>query len=44
MMLTLGRLIRMLWPPVLLAAVLIGGWQLLSDYSIKNPEVLPSPS
>ncbi|MBR7828954.1 ABC transporter permease [Actinospica sp. MGRD01-02] len=41
---TLGRLIRMLWPPVLLAAVLIGGWQLVAEYAIKNPEVLPTPS
>ena len=41
---TLNRLIRMLWPPVLLAAVLIVGWQLVAEYGIKNPEVLPSPT
>jgi len=40
----LNRLIRMLWPPVLLAVVLIAGWQLVAEYGIKNPEVLPSPS
>ena len=40
----LNRLIRVLWPPVLLAAVLIAGWQLVAEYGIKNPEVLPSPS
>jgi ABC-type nitrate/sulfonate/bicarbonate transport system permease component len=34
----------MLWPPLLLAAVLIVGWQLVAEYGIKNPEVLPSPS
>ena len=41
---TLRRLIRTLWPPVLLAALLIAGWQLVARYGIENPEVLPSPS
>jgi ABC-type nitrate/sulfonate/bicarbonate transport system permease component len=34
----------MLWPPVLLAVVLIAGWQLVAEYGIKNPGVLPAPS
>ena len=41
---TLRRLIRMLWPPLLLAVVLIAAWQLIARYGVKNPEVLPSPS
>ena len=41
---TARRLIRVLWPPLLLAAVLLLGWQLLADHSIRNSEVLPSPT
>jgi len=41
---TLRRTLRILWPPVLLALVLLVGWQLLSDHGIRNPQVLPSPT
>ena len=41
---SIGRSIRAIWPPVLLAVVLIVGWQLLARYGIKNAEVLPSPT
>jgi ABC-type nitrate/sulfonate/bicarbonate transport system permease component len=39
-----GRLLRVLWPPVLLAAVLIGGWQLVAQFSIHDAQVLPTPA
>jgi ABC-type nitrate/sulfonate/bicarbonate transport system permease component len=39
-----GRLLRTLWPPLLLAAALIGGWQLVGRFAIDNPQVLPTPS
>jgi NitT/TauT family transport system permease protein len=35
---------RALWPPLLLAAALIGGWQLVGRYGVRNPQVLPTPS
>ena len=38
------KLISRAWPPVVLAAILIVGWQLLARYGIKNAEVLPSPT
>jgi ABC-type nitrate/sulfonate/bicarbonate transport system permease component len=38
------RALRLLWPPVLIALVLLVGWQLLSDHGIRDPQVLPSPS
>jgi ABC-type nitrate/sulfonate/bicarbonate transport system permease component len=41
--LRLSRLIRMLWPPVLPAVVLIAGWQLVARYGVRNPQVPPSP-
>ncbi|MBR7832828.1 ABC transporter permease [Actinospica durhamensis] len=39
-----SRVLRLLWPPVLLALVLLVGWQLLADHGIRNPQVLPSLS
>ena len=39
-----GRALRAGWPPVLLAAVLIVGWQLIAQHVIRNAEVLPSPT
>ena len=39
-----GRLVRLLWPPLLLAVLLIGGWQLLAQFAIADPQVLPSPA
>ena len=36
------RVLRLLWPPVLLALVLLIAWQLLADHGIRNPQVLPS--
>jgi ABC-type nitrate/sulfonate/bicarbonate transport system permease component len=39
-----GRLLRVLWPPVLLAAVLIGGWQLVAQFAIHDAQVLPTPA
>ena len=41
---TTRRLLRLLWPPLLLALVLLVGWQLLARYDIRNPEVLPTPT
>jgi ABC-type nitrate/sulfonate/bicarbonate transport system permease component len=38
------RLVRAGWPPVLLAAVLIVGWQLVAGHVIRNAEVLPTPT
>ena len=38
------RLLRVLWPPVLLAAVLIGGWQLVAQFAIHDAQVLPTPA
>lgn len=38
------RLLRLLWPPVLLAAVVLVGWQLLARYVIEDPTVLPTPT
>jgi ABC-type nitrate/sulfonate/bicarbonate transport system permease component len=38
------RLVQLLWPPLLLAALLIGGWQLLAQLAIADPQVLPSPA
>jgi len=38
------RSVRAAWPPVLLAAVLIAGWQLVARDIIRNPQVLPSPT
>jgi NitT/TauT family transport system permease protein len=34
---------RALWPPLLLAAALIGGWQLAGQFAVRNPQVLPTP-
>src|SRR5690348_13249981 len=39
-----GRLVRTLWPPLLLAAALIGGWQLVGQFGIRDPQVLPTPA
>jgi ABC-type nitrate/sulfonate/bicarbonate transport system permease component len=36
--------VRAPWPPVLLAAVLIVGWQLVARDIIRNPQVLPTPT
>jgi ABC-type nitrate/sulfonate/bicarbonate transport system permease component len=36
--------LRAAWPPLLLAVVLVVGWQLLAQDGIKNPQVLPSPT
>lgn len=38
------RIIKAVWPPIVLAAVLIIGWQLLAKYGIKDAQVLPSPT
>ena len=38
------RVLRTAWPPVLLAAVLVVGWQLLADQVIRDAQVLPSPT
>ena len=40
----LARSLRAAWPPVLLAAVLIVGWQLLARDVIRDAQVLPTPS
>lgn len=40
----MSALLRTLWPPVLLAAALIGGWQLVGRFAIHDPQVLPTPS
>lgn len=40
----LRRLLRLLWPPVLLAVVLLVIWQLVADHAVHNPQVLPSPT
>ena len=40
----LGALLRALWPPLLLAAALIGGWQLAGQFAVRNPQVLPTPA
>jgi ABC-type nitrate/sulfonate/bicarbonate transport system permease component len=37
-------ILRALWPPLLLAAALIGGWQLAGQFGVRNPQVLPTPS
>lgn len=39
-----GRLLHVLWPPVLLAVVLIGGWQLVAQFAIHDAQVLPTPA
>lgn len=39
----LGAL-RTLWPPLLLAAVLIGGWQAVAQFAIRDAQVLPTPA
>jgi len=39
-----GRLWRLLWPPLLLAALLIGGWQLVGQFGLRDPQVLPTPA
>jgi len=36
--------VRTLWPPLLLAAALIGGWQLVGQFAIRDPQVLPTPA
>jgi ABC-type nitrate/sulfonate/bicarbonate transport system permease component len=38
------RLLRSAWPPVLLAAVLVGAWQLAGRFAVHDPQVLPTPS
>jgi len=38
------RLLHTLWPPLLLAAVLVGGWQLVGQFAIRDPQVLPTPA
>lgn len=40
----ISRVFRAAWPPVLLAAVLIIGWQLVARDIIRNAEVLPTPT
>ncbi len=35
---------RTLWPPLLLAAAVIAGWQLVAQFAIRDPQVLPTPS
>lgn len=40
---SIQRLLRVLWPPVLLAVLLVAAWQLAADYGFKNAQVLPSP-
>ena len=35
---------RVLWPPVVLAVVLIGGWQLVARFAIHDAQVLPTPA
>ena len=40
----LAKGVRAAWPPVLLAAVLLVGWQLLARDVIRNAEVLPTPT
>jgi ABC-type nitrate/sulfonate/bicarbonate transport system permease component len=34
----------MLWPPLLLAVAVIAGWQLVAQFAIRDPQVLPAPS
>ncbi len=38
------RLLRTLWPPLLLAAALVGVWQLVGRYGVRDPQVLPTPA
>jgi ABC-type nitrate/sulfonate/bicarbonate transport system permease component len=38
------RLPRVLWPPLLLAVALIGGWQLVAQFAIHDAQVLPTPA
>jgi ABC-type nitrate/sulfonate/bicarbonate transport system permease component len=38
------RLIRTLWPPSLLAAVLTAGWQSAGQFAVRDPQVLPTPA
>ena len=40
----LAKGVRAAWPPVLLAAVLLVGWQLLARDVIRDAQVLPTPS
>jgi ABC-type nitrate/sulfonate/bicarbonate transport system permease component len=40
----LKRLTHALWPPLLLTALLVGGWQLVGQFGIRNAQVLPTPS
>jgi ABC-type nitrate/sulfonate/bicarbonate transport system permease component len=37
-----GRGVALAWPPVLLAAVLVAGWQ-LAGRVVANPQILPTP-
>ena len=37
------RVWRTLWPPLLLAAALIAGWQLVGQFAIRDAQVLPTP-
>jgi ABC-type nitrate/sulfonate/bicarbonate transport system permease component len=39
-----NRLFHTLWPPLALAAVLTGGWQLVGQFGLRNPQVLPTPT
>jgi ABC-type nitrate/sulfonate/bicarbonate transport system permease component len=41
---TTRRMWHALWPPVLLAAALIGGWQLVGQFAIRDSSVLPTPA
>ncbi len=38
------RLLHTLWPPLLLAAALIGGWQLAGQFGVRDVQVLPTPA
>jgi ABC-type nitrate/sulfonate/bicarbonate transport system permease component len=40
----LAKTVRAAWPPVLLAAILLVGWQLLARDVIRDAQVLPTPT
>lgn len=41
---TAKRLLHTLWPPLLLAAALVGGWQSVGQFGVRDVQVLPTPS